>query len=153
MEVSYVMNKTTATQNGFTLVETLASIVLLVIILLSFTQLFVQTNKAANINNEKLVVINLADGILEGLKAKPMKEIKNTSDVQDYFKMATNPAAPPNTITFNEKAYTVSYAASQGTEKYGRNSEVELKIMKVVVTVTAPDGKTKSSTEGYVSIE
>lgn len=70
------MNKTTATQNGFTLVETLASIVLLVIILLSFTQLFVQTNKAANINNEKLVVINLADGILEGLKAKPMKEIK-----------------------------------------------------------------------------
>lgn len=148
------MNKTTATQNGFTLVETLASIVLLVIILLSFTQLFVQTNKAANINNEKLVVINLADGILEGLKAKPMKEIKNTSDVQDYFQIATNPAAPPNTLTFNEKAYTVSYAAYQEEDKnYWHNTEKDLKIIKVVVTVTAPDGKTKSSTEGYVSIE
>lgn len=149
------MNKTTATQNGFTLVETLASIVLLVIILLSFTQLFVQTNKAAKINNEKLVVINLADGILEGLKAKPMKEIKAASDVQDYFKIATNPAAPPDTITFNEKVYTVSYVASQGATPFvnGYNSEKDLKIIKVVVTVTAPDGKTKSSTEGYVSIE
>lgn len=149
------MNKTTATQNGFTLVETLASIVLLVIILLSFTQLFVQTNKAAKINNEKLVVINLADGILEGLKAKPMKEIKTALDVQDYFQIATNPAAPPNTLTFNEKVYTVSYAAYQGTTPFsnGYNSEKALKIIKVVVTVTAPDGKTKSSTEGYVSIE
>lgn len=140
---------------GFTLVETLASMVLLVIILLSFTQLFIQTNEEAKQNNEKLVVINLADGVLEGLKVKPMKEIKTATDVQDYFKVNTNPAAPSDTLSFDGKTYKVSYSASQSTTKYtnGFNSEKDLKLVKVVVTVTAPNGRTKSSSEGYVSIE
>lgn len=140
---------------GFTLVETLASMVLLVIILLSFTQLFIQTNEEAKQNNEKLVVINLADGVLEGLKVKPMKEIKTATDVQDYFKVSTNPDAPSDTLSFDGKTYKVTYSASQSTTKYtnGFNSEKDLKLMKVVVTVTAPNGRTKSSSEGYVSIE
>lgn len=140
---------------GFTLVETLASMVLLVIILLSFTQLFIQTNEEAKQNNEKLVVINLADGVLEGLKVKPMKEIKTSTDVQDYFKVSINPAAPADTLSFDGKTYQVSYSASQSTTNYtnGFNSEKDLKLMKVVVTVTAPNGRTKSSSEGYVSIE
>lgn len=142
-------------EKGFTLVETLASMVLLSIILLSFTQLFIQSNKDAKQNNEKLVVINLADGVLEGLKVRPMKEIKTARDVQDYFKISTNPSAPSDSLSFNEKTYKITYSASQSTTKYtnGFNSEKDLKLMKVVVTVTAPNGRTKSSSEGYVSIE
>lgn len=140
-------------ESGFTLVETLASLVLLSIILLGFFQLFVHTNKTANVNNEKLVVINLADGVLEGLKAQPMKELK-TSNVQNYF-TSQNPLNPVDSIEFNKKIYNVAYEASQSSAIYGNNSNSEktLKIIKVVVTVTAPNGKTKSSTEGYVSIE
>lgn len=139
---------------GFTLVETLASMVLLVIILLCFMQIFIQTNNEAKQNNEKLVVINLADGVLEGLKVKPMKEIKTATDVQDYF-TSTNPAAPTDSLSFNGKTYKVTYSASQSTTKYknGFYSEKDLKLMKVVVTVISPNGKTKSSSEGYVSIE
>ncbi|MCM3316878.1 prepilin-type N-terminal cleavage/methylation domain-containing protein [Rummeliibacillus stabekisii] len=140
-------------QSGFTLVETLASLVLLSIILLGFFQLFVHTNKTAKVNNEKLIVINLADGVLEGLKAKPMKEIE-TNNVQDYFTYQ-NPNNPANSIELNNRVYKVTYQASQSSTIYGNNSNSEkiLKLIKVVVTVTAPDGKTKSTTEGYVSIE
>lgn len=140
-------------QSGFTLVETLASLVLLSIILLGFFQLFVHTNKTAKVNNEKLIVINLADGVLEGLKAKPMKEIE-TNNVQDYFTYL-NPTNPANSIELNNRVYKVTYQASQSSTIYGNNSNSEkiLKLIKVVVTVTAPDGKTKSTTEGYVSIE
>lgn len=140
---------------GFTLVETLASLVLLIIILLSFTQIFIQTNDVAKKNNEKLVVINLADGVLEGLKVRPMKEIKTATDAQDYFKISTNPSAPSDSLLLNGKTYKVTYSASQSTTKYknGFYSEKDLKLMKVVVTVISPNGKTKSSSEGYVSIE
>ena len=149
------MDKDFTSEDGFTLVETLASLVLVVIILLCFSQLFVQTKNTASINNEKLVVINLADAVLEGLKVKPMKEIPSISNVQDYFTTTINPNAPTNEISFNGKEYSISYLASQKSEKFnnGYNSEKELEIIDVVVTVTSPDGKTKSSSEGYVSIE
>ena len=55
-------------QKGFSLIEVIASIVIISIVLLSFFQLFVQSNKTAAANNEKLVVINLADAQLERLK-------------------------------------------------------------------------------------
>lgn len=61
-------------QRGFSLLEVVASIVLISIILLSFAQIFVQANSTANINNEKLVVINLADAYLERLKATGLEE-------------------------------------------------------------------------------
>lgn len=48
-------------EKRFTLVEVLASHVIITIILLSFFQIFISNNKYANANIEKLVIVNLAD--------------------------------------------------------------------------------------------
>ncbi|NLY79831.1 MAG: prepilin-type N-terminal cleavage/methylation domain-containing protein [Lysinibacillus sp.] len=57
-------------ERGLTLVEVIASIVIIAIVLLSMAQLVIQSNKTTAINNEKLVVIDLAEAVLERLKAE-----------------------------------------------------------------------------------
>ena len=56
---------------GFTLMEVLASITLLSIIVLTFLQLFAFTNKVAVENNNKLVAVHLAKAMLERVKMNP----------------------------------------------------------------------------------
>lgn len=153
------MKKVIKSDHGFTLIEVLASIVLITIILLSFSQLFIQSYKTAVFNNEKLVTINLADAILAKVQAKSYTKLSTGATVQDYFKDSTKTDKklmdPPLEIDLNGKTYSISYQASQATTKQTNSnfSEKELDLVKVVVMVTSPDGKTKGSSEGYVSIE
>ncbi|MGE7092979.1 type IV pilus modification PilV family protein [Lysinibacillus sp. NPDC048646] len=134
-------------QKGFSLIEVIASIVLISIILLSFAQLFISTNKTAAINTEKLVTVNLADAVLAKLKSEPHHKIA-TNDLNDYFKDLLE-------MDLNGKTYSITYTPSQHNNKYANSNftEKELNLIKVVVTVTSPNGKTKGSSEGYVSIE
>lgn len=69
-------------EEGFTLVEVVASLVIIGIVLLSVAQLMIKSNDAAAINNEKLVAIDLADAVLQRLKAESyvVKEAKGESD-------------------------------------------------------------------------
>lgn len=135
--------------------------VLITLILLSFSQLFIQSSKTAVINNEKIVTINLADAILAKVQAKSYTKLPTGAAVQDYFKDSTKTNKklmdPPQEIDLNGKTYSISYQASQETDKsklkYANFSESELDLVKVVITVTSPNGKTKGSSEGYVSIE
>lgn len=144
---------------GFSIVEIVASIIIISIILLSFSQLIIQSNKYALKNNEKLVTINLADAILVKLKSQVFAENPTITDMNDYFKDNTeaDPVKknPPLQIKMNGKIYKISYVASQNPNKLNntKSSEKELKLIKVRVTVTAPDNKTKGTTEGYVSLE
>ena len=55
-------------EQGFSLVEVIASIVIIGIVLLSFSHFFINTNKTAVKNNEKLILMNLANAELERLK-------------------------------------------------------------------------------------
>lgn len=147
------MNKN---EKGFSLIEVIASIVIISIVLLSFFQLFVQSNKTAVANNEKLVVINLADATLERIKATPIKEDPNIINVNEYFNSGTtNANIYPKSLVLNNTKYLISYKASQSdnTLKNAKYSEKDLNLIKVVVTVTAENRKTKGSSEGYVSIE
>lgn len=132
---------------GFTLIEVLAAIVIISIILISFFQLFIQTNKTAAFNNERLVTINLADAALAKIQAKAYT--KTSNDIVNEF---INDSSKPTTFAMNGKTYTISYQASQGINKVtnANYSEKDLNLIKVVVTVTAPDGKTRGSSEGYV---
>lgn len=133
---------------GFTLIEVIASLVIITIVLISFAQIFIQANKQASLNNEKLVVINLADAVLEKLKATPVQK-KTITNVNEYFQNE------PTTMILNGKTYTISYQASQNSTKHTNTnfSESELNFIRVVVTVISPNGKTKATTEGYVVIE
>ena len=141
---------------GFTLIEVVAAIIIITIILLSFSQLFIQTNRTAAMNTEKLVTINLADAMLERVRARTYPR---ATDIQSYFVDTTQTNKklknPPLEVDLNGRTYSVSYVASQSTAK-SKNatfSEKDLNLVKVVVTVIAPNGKTKGSSEGYVSIE
>ena len=67
---------------------------------------------------------------------------------------------PPTAITINKRDYTVTYELEQSSnplrnekETLSFYSEKDLGLIKVVVTVTSPNGKTKGSSEGYVVIE
>ncbi|MDD1502040.1 type II secretion system protein [Lysinibacillus sp. CNPSo 3705] len=145
-------------QRGFSLIEVVASLVLISIILLSFAQIFISTNKTATVNTEKLVTVNLADAVLAKLKSDSLTKIA-TQDLNDYFNDTGEPDAkkknPPLEIDLNGKTYAITYTPYQNTNKYANSdfTEKDLNLIKVVVTVTSQNGKTKGSSEGYVSIE
>jgi len=150
------MKKHIQNPKGFTLIEVVASIIIITIVLLSFSQIFIQANRTAVTNTEKLVTINLADALLARVRANTYTK---ASDIQSYFIDNTQSNKklknPPLEIDLNGKTYTVSYKASQNTAK-SKNasfSEKDLNLIKVIVTVTSPNGKTKGSSEGYVAIE
>lgn len=148
-------------EQGFSLIEVVASIVIVTILLISFAQLFIQANKTAAHNNEKLVTINLADAVLAKLQSETFARDSSITDVNNYFfdNSVNDPAQknPPLAIWMNGKSYSITYKASQNNKKElitnSTYSEKELDLIKVVVTVIAPDGKIKGSSEGYVSIE
>lgn len=146
-------------EKGISLIEVVASVVIITIVLISFAQLFIQSNKTAAYNNEKLVTINLADAALAKLKSETFTKNSANSNVNDYFVDNKEPNAtkkkPPLSIEMNGKSYSVSYNATQSTKKVtnSNNSEKDLNLIKVVVTVTGPNGKIKGSSEGYVSLE
>jgi len=130
---------------GFTLVEVIASIVIIAILLLSFFQVFIQNNKTAVYNNERLVVINLAHAELERLKIDPFgasadgKIKKPTSTI--YSDSATK------TSKINNRDYTIKIDAKQSSD------EKDLNLINVTVTAISSNGKTKNSVEGYVEYE
>lgn len=161
-------------EKGFTLIEVLASLVIISLVLMSFMGIFANTNKLAVRNSEKLVVINLADAYLERVKVDPDGTINL---VGEKFKDSPPPHQkfPPDfiecrdsenrvisnkhcyTVTldkldlFNEKYYDVTIKFSQTTESNEDNlSEDVLSLINVEVTVTARESKLSSTVEGYV---
>ncbi|MGN7478840.1 type IV pilus modification PilV family protein [Solibacillus silvestris] len=146
-------------ERGFSLIEVVAAILIVGIVLVSFSQLFIQSNKIAHKNNEKLITVNLADAMLVRLKAESFTYSSTITDPNKYFIDTTQSdrtkKKPPTLIRMNDKDYEVSYNASQNNQMItnASYSEKDLKLIKVVVTVTAPDGKTKGSSEGFVALE
>ena len=148
-------------EDGVSLIELIASIAIVTILLISFAQLFVQANKTAAYNNEKLVTINLADAMLARLQSETFTKKSSITNVNDYFadSVEKDPTKkrPPTAIKMNGRTYAISYKASQSGTAPGSNqfnhSEKSLDLIKVVVTVATPDGKIKGTSEGYVSLE
>lgn len=148
-------------QRGISLVEVVAAIVIIGIILISFSQLLIQSNKLAHKNTEKLVTIQLADAMLERLKANPSENSSILEKIKPYCPGDNTLIKPEDQVTteivMNSKTYHVTYFPSQcsksNTFQNTTNTDLNLKLVRVVVTVTAPNGKTKGSTEGYVSLE
>jgi len=135
-------------QKGFSLIEVLAALVIITIILLSFIQVFIQTNKTSHYNNERLVIINLADATIERLKVSNFVKKKNTN-LSDYF------TSQPSNININGKTYTIKINASQSNyvPSNATYSEANLDFVKVVVTVSAANNKMKGVSEGYVTLQ
>ena len=124
-------------ERGFSLIEVVASIVIIGLVLISFSQLFIQSNKTAVYNNEKLVLINLAHAELERTRNDPFALFSKPST-------STINATKSKIIPLNNRNYNVTIKATQSTD------ELKYKIFDVLVTVKPEKSNSKSSVEGYV---
>lgn len=149
---------------GFTLVEVLVSIVILSIILLTFSNLFVFSNKTSVSNNEKLVAVHLAKATLERIKLDPYSYIKHPSTAGINYETnavtfskdncpITSPCQDLFSITINDKKYDVTVKASQ--KPVAESSEKNIKFINIAVNVELVNSNPKVSTkvEGYVKYE
>lgn len=142
-------------EKGVTLVEVLASIVIISIILLGVFSLLTFTNKTAVSNNAKLVSINLAKATIERMKVKPddyfynFEELKaKTAEfevVYDHEDCRTSECETLYLPVVNDQTYHVEITVSQ------TNEERNLKLLNVVVTVSLAERNIKSVVEGYVN--
>ncbi|QBK25728.1 type IV pilus modification PilV family protein [Ureibacillus thermophilus] len=128
---------------GFSLVEAVASIVLITIALLSFYSLFISSFNTANYNNDKLIAINLAEAELERIKLSPF-ETGNLPPV-DYSVNYNQTIRKTKEIYSGGDTYDLEIIATQN------NNEKNNKLINVIVTVEY-NGK-KSTVEGYVIYE
>jgi len=138
-----------STQKGFTLVEVLASIVIISVILLGVAQLMLFTNKTAVSNNSKLVTTHLAKATMERIKIEPDTyfSFSNVStEKKEYTKNNCQVENCEELYEFyvNDQTYDVTVQVSQNDE------EKELDLINVFVTVQQANKNTKSSVEGYV---
>ena len=81
-------------QKGVTLVELLASLILITIILLAFFSIFIQSSKHTKFNEEKLTSIEIAEDVIATIRSIPdnYKDNEPTHDVSkspDYTVLLT----------------------------------------------------------------
>lgn len=130
-------------EKGFSLLEVLGSLVILTIIFLSFFQIFINSNKIAAVNNEKLVMIYLADANLERTKIDPFEHLPKIDPKSNSLYKETK----AHKISLNDKEYTVTLNTTQNLK------EKELNMFNIEVKVTSNTYKSSSSVEGYVIYE
>lgn len=142
-------------ENGVTLVEVLASMVIISIILLGVYSLMTFTNKHAVSNNAKLVSINLAKATIERIKIKPEEyfDVETLTEeefpAQGYTFNADNctPKKCSNVylLEVNDTEYKVEIYLTQDED------ERDLKLINVIVTISLEERNINSVVEGYVN--
>jgi prepilin-type N-terminal cleavage/methylation domain-containing protein len=156
-------SKNTIKNKGFTLIEVLASIVLLSILILTFSNSFVFSNRTAVSNNDNLAAVNLAKATLEKIKNDPYMYINDpkTGNI-DYENnpitfninncpINNRPCQNLFSVTINNKTYNISITASQNAAKGDKN----LNLINVLVQVNSVNSTPiiSSKIEGYISNE
>lgn len=146
-------------REGFSLVEVLLSLVILSIIVVTFLDFFVFTNKTAVKNNDQLIAIHLAKSTMERIKLDPFSfidaPVNNQNLTSSVYTIDNCPNPDPKQCellfapTINDRAYEIQVTVSQN------NQEKKVGLLNVLVNVNAIDSETpiSSSVEGYVSYE
>lgn len=145
---------------GFSLLEVVASIVIITIILVSISQLILQTNETAVTNNEKLAVIHLADLTIERLKiesyiveaALPDEESTTWDNWVNNntcfpIPLNTDPENDLSIFMMNGQEYNITACATPQIER-----EKALGLVNVRIEVTTPRSKSKGHIEGFVKL-
>ncbi|GGA82064.1 type IV pilus modification PilV family protein [Ornithinibacillus halotolerans] len=136
-------------EGGFTLVEVLASLVIISIILIGTFNLIVFTNEAAVSNNHRLVAINLATATLERIKVVPSSYF--TMPTEENFYQTFNKdnceeaKCDMYSTLLNDKNYLLILDVSQTTE------EKAMGLLEVIVTIELPEENIRHKVEGYVN--
>lgn len=138
-------------EKGFTLVELLASIIILSIIIIGILQMFIFSAKTATSNQTKLVTTHLAKATIERVKVDaesffPFEQI--TDQEKTFSKTNCHHYAGVDCDLFEVKVNDLNYEIEIKASQDDR--EATLNLINVVVTVMQPDKKLSSKVEGYV---
>lgn len=138
------MIKILKNNQGFTLVESVASIVLITIALISFYYLYINSHKTATSNYDQLVAINLAEAELERIKLTPF-EAEYLPSIDEHSPTYSYILNKEKELYTGGDPYHLEVVATQTSE------EKNNKLINVVVTVSY--NKKKSTVEGYINYE
>ncbi|ARK20455.1 type IV pilus modification PilV family protein [Sporosarcina ureae] len=147
-------------QEGFTLVEVIASLMIISIILLSFFPLLITAKKTSVMNVDKLVMIQLAQASLDRLKLDPYGYIEIPSSnppylfknnragtfTYTYSQCKTNDCRDAYRIALNERIYYIEVTATQN------RAESDSKLINIITTIKDEAQKKNYSVEGYVIV-
>lgn len=130
-------------EKGFNLIEVIASLVIIAIVLISFSHFFISNNKAAANNNDRLIAINLVEAELERLKLQPFADStlisKPTSKISSTEKTITRDFVQEGS---SKSQYKVVFKFSQTDSEFKKN------LINVQVSVTYKEST--ANTEGYL---
>lgn len=145
-------------ERGFTLVEILASITILAILATVFFQMFIFSQKTTTTSKEKLVALNVAQGVMERIKHGAYPEI----DTNHEGTYTVSSCDDPTTQSECEKRYKIKVNDIDYKIIITIDSEAEngLGIYWATVNVygkkrdpeSEPEDKLQSSVEGFVEI-
>jgi prepilin-type N-terminal cleavage/methylation domain-containing protein len=143
-------------ESGFTLVEVLASLVIITIVITGVLNLLVFTNKTAVHNNDKLVAINLSKATIERMKIQPDAYFNLPNESTNYLyreitynkdNCVTVDCDDLYQMTINDRTYHISVTIKQN------DNDLKLGLVDVLVKAALPDQYIKSEVEGYMSYE
>ncbi|WOV88721.1 prepilin-type N-terminal cleavage/methylation domain-containing protein [Sporosarcina oncorhynchi] len=141
-------------QKGFSLLEVVASLVIITIVLLSFYPMIINAKKISNSNMDRLVMINLAEATLNRLKADQYAYIEQPSNQTSYL--------------FNSKKYTYSNCSTENCKELylmqlnGENYHLVIKVsqdekeaksnlLNIIVSIKNDEKNTQFNVEGYIN--
>lgn len=139
MTMKKIMN-----EKGISLMEVVVSLAILSIMILTFANLFLFTNKTAVSNDSKIVAIHLAKAELERLKVYS----DESKDIISQLKADSNGVYTRERIINNQK-YKVNFKRTQSID------EKNMRLLNIVVEVSLLNSKPviSSKVEGYVNDE
>ncbi|XKH50943.1 prepilin-type N-terminal cleavage/methylation domain-containing protein [Chryseomicrobium palamuruense] len=148
------MRKNFLNCKGFSLIEILAAIVILSIVLISFSSLLLSNYSSSIRNIDKLTTIQLADTYLNRAGNINLG-LSNSATITEVQQAINDSTILPESIELNGKQYEIKYTVKKNTTKnvITQQSEAELGLLSLVVEVRQIDTSIKSSTEGYIHVE
>ena len=116
-----VLKRYTNNDKGLTLIEILAAVVILSIVLVTFTNLFLQSAKHTKFNNEKLTAVQVAEDVVAKVRAN---EYKGKSVGQkfseigyDGYEVSIEIKDGPSGVNLHKAIIKVNSSLDTGTKK------------------------------------
>ena len=139
-------------ERGFSLVEILCSIVILGLVATVFFQFFLFSQKTTTSSQEKLVAINIAQGVLERMNHRGYLEITEPEDPESIAYPKTYSTSTCNVTECPKYTFRINNVDYKIVIEVGEKPDSKLRIRSVVVKVLDADNKPQSSVKGFVEI-
>lgn len=140
--------------HGFTLVEILVSILLLVLLGFAFFHFFVFSQKATTGSKEKLAAVHLAQSVLEQVKTNDYPEITENMDAEERHLPkrfhVDNACANDDQNCINRYKKTLNNRTYQIEIEVDHPKNTESNLLEVEVNVLSQAGKMETSVKGLI---